>query len=676
MPGTKIMACGGASLRAAQCLAQLSACAAPAPAPSLPGMDAVLIDQVSRLLAHEASDARLRQARAGQAAGGWDAIEAAGLPLALAAEAAGGLGLDASTVLAIARAHGRAGAPWPLAGAMMAAAPDCPADLWAAALATAEIAGLCETVLTLTLEWTQTRQQFGKPLARNQAVQHSLAQLAAETAAAGAAVGLAGLGLLGGQRLMVAAAKARASEAAGIIAALAHQLHGAIGVTAEHRLQLFTRALWQQRDAAGSEHAHHAALGAAVLARGSLWALAREEPVLDLPDMAATGDRFRFPVVAETADRAALRAEVRAFLAAELAGLPAHVRAHSWNGHSPEFSRKLGARGWLGMTWPKFLGPKALGGQERSALDRLVVIEELLAAGAPVAAHWIADRQTGPLLLKFGTPAQQAAYLPAIARGEFYTCIGMSEPGAGSDLAALTTRARAVDGGWRVNGTKLWTTYAHKAHAMLLLCRTGESQRPESPRHEGLSQLLVPMDSAGLSVRPIIDLMGEHHFNEVHFDEVFVPADALVGAEGNGWRQVMSELAYERSGPERFLSTLVLADELVAALGTDAPAAAHAPIGRLAAHLMVLRQMARGMAALLAAGEDPALEAAMVKDLGANFEQAIPDVARSLLPFIPNPPASLLATLEATIHIAPMVSLRGGTREILRGIIARGLGVR
>jgi alkylation response protein AidB-like acyl-CoA dehydrogenase len=217
-----------------------------------------------------------------------------------------------------------------------------------------------------------------------------------------------------------------------------------------------------------------------------------------------------------------------------------------------------------------------------------------------------------------------------------------------------------------VTGTKLWTTYAHKAHAMLLLCRTGEGQR-----HEGLSQLLVPMDSPGLNVRPIIDLMGEHHFNEVHFDAVFVPASALVGSEGNGWAQVMSELAYERSGPERFLSTLVLAEELVAALPAASPA-----VGRLAAHLMVLRLMARGMAALLEAGEDPALEAAIVKDLGATFEQAIPEVARSLLPLIPEPPASLLATLEATIRIAPMVSLRGGTREILRGIIARGLGVR
>ena len=635
------------------------------PAPKLAGMDDVLIDQVSRLFAHEATEARLRQARAGQRVDGWDALAAAGMPLALAPEATGGLGLDAPNVLAIARAHGRAGAPWPLAPAMIAAAAGCPEQQWAAALATAEIAGLAETVLALTLDWTQTRQQFGKPLAKNQAVQHSLAQLAAETAAAGAAAGLAGLGLAGRRWQMVAAAKARASEAAGIVAALAHQLHGAIGVTAEHRLQLFTRALWEKRDAAGSEHHWQAQLGAEVLARGSLWALATDEPLLDTADTTAAGDRFRFPVVGESAARAALRGDVRAFLAAELAALPPEARARSWNGHDPDFSRKLGQRGWLAMTWPK-----AVGGHERSALDRLVVIEELLAAGAPVAAHWIADRQTGPLLLKFGTPEQQQAYLPAIARGELYACIGMSEPGAGSDLAALTTRARAVAGGWRVTGTKLWTTYAHKAHAMLLLCRTGDGQR-----HEGLSQLLVPMDSPGLSVRPIIDLMGEHHFNEVHFDDVFVPAEALVGSQGNGWAQVMSELAYERSGPERFLSTLVLAEELVAALTADT-VAARAPIGRLAAHLMVLRLMARGMAALLEAGDDPALEAAMVKDLGASFEQSIPDVARSLLPFMPDPSPQYQATLAATVQIAPMVSLRGGTREILRGIIARGLGVR
>ena len=626
-------------------------------------MDDVLIDQVSRLFAREATDDRLRQARAGQQVDGWDVIAEAGVALALVPEADGGLALDPMTVLAIARAHGRVGAPWPVAEAV--AAPAFPNDLWLMALTAAEIAGLCETVLALTLEWTQTRQQFGKPLSKNQAVQHSLAQMAAETAAAGVAAGLAGLGLKDDHTPMIVAAKARASEAAGVVAALAHQLHGAIGVTADHRLHLFTGALWQKRDAHRSEHALYQAIGFHVLREDGLWWWATDEPLLDYVEPARVGDRFRFPVVAETNQQRRLRAEVRSFLSDEVFALPPDVRAHSWNGHSPDFSRKLGERGWLGMTWPK-----ALGGHDRSALDRLVVIEELLAAGAPVAAHWIADRQTGPLLLKYGTPAQQAAYLPAIARGELFACIGMSEPGAGSDLAALTTRARPVEGGWRVSGTKLWTTYAHKAHVMLLLCRTGEGQR-----HEGLSQLLVPMDSPGLSVRPIIDLMGEHHFNEVHFDDAFVPADALVGTEGNGWAQVMSELAYERSGPERFLSTLVLAEELVAALPEDA-VAAHAPIGRLAAHLMVLRLMARGMAALLEDGEDPALEAAMVKDLGATFEQAIPEIARSLLPLIPDPPASLLATLHATVQIAPMVSLRGGTREILRGIIARGLGVR
>jgi alkylation response protein AidB-like acyl-CoA dehydrogenase len=628
-------------------------------------MDMVLIDQVARLFTREATEARLRQARAGQMVDGWDVINAAGLPQALAPESTGGLELDAPTVLAIARAHGAVGAPWPLAAAMLGAALHVPAAAWAAALATAEIAGLIDSVLAMTLDWTQTRQQFGKPLARNQAVQHALAQLAAEAAAADAAVGLAGLALAGnGDSLRISAAKARASEAAGIAAAIAHQLHGAIGVTAEHRLHLFTRALWHWRNACGSEHAHHATLGRAALAAGSVWELATAEPLAD-DGVTASAGRFRFPAVPETPQRAALRAEVRAFLADELSEMPPQYRAHSWNGHNPDFSRKLGARGWIGMCWPA-----QHGGHERSALERLVVIEELLAAGAPVAAHWIADRQTGPLLLKLGTPAQQA-HLPAVARGVLYACIGMSEPGAGSDLAALTTGAQRVDGGWRIKGTKLWTTFAHKAHLMLLLCRTGDGQR-----HEGLSQLLVPMDTPGISIQPIIDLMGEHHFNEVHFDNVLVGEGALVGTEGNGWAQVMSELAYERSGPERFLSTLVLLEQLVAALGPDAPTAAHACVGRLTAHLMVLRQMARGMVALLEAGEDPALEAAIVKDLGATFEQAIPEAARALLPLVAEPSPDLLATLETTIHIAPMVSLRGGTREILRGIIARGLGVR
>jgi len=225
-------------------------------------------------------------------------------------------------------------------------------------------------------------------------------------------------------------------------------------------------------------------------------------------------------------ERDALRTEVRDFLEAEGAHWPAVRRAESWSGFDAEFSRKLGARGWIGMTWPR-----EYGGHGRSAFDRYVVLEELLAAGAPVAAHWFADRQTGPLLLKFGTEAQKKKLLPAMARGECFTCIGMSEPDSGSDLAAARTRAEPCEGGYRINGAKLWTTYAHKAHHMVLFCRTSGSR---DDRQSGTSQLLVDLRAPGITIRPVIDLTGRHHFNEVSFEDVLVPADALIGQEGDG----------------------------------------------------------------------------------------------------------------------------------------------
>lgn len=367
----------------------------------------------------------------------------------------------------------------------------------------------------------------------------------------------------------------------------------------------------------------------------------------------------------------ALRGEVRDFLAEQLAGRSSLEKAESWNGFDREFSRALGARGWLGMTWPK-----EYGGHERSAFERYVVVEETLAAGAPVAAHWIADRQSGPSLLKFGTEGQKAVILPRIAAGECTFCIGMSEPGSGSDLAATRTRAEPVAGGWRVTGTKLWTTYAHEADYMILFCRTSGSP---ADRQRGTSQLLVDMHATeGLTVRPILDLAGQHHFNEVHFEEAFVPADALIGTEGEGWAQVMSELAFERSGPERFLSSIQLLVELVGALHASDSELAQLTVGRLTAHLLTLRQMSRGVATLLDRHEDAATHAAIVKDLGATFEQDLPEIARTLVDGEPDLQSTrdLLAVLAYTTMSAPSFSLRGGTREILRGIIARGMGVR
>ncbi|WP_307797558.1 acyl-CoA dehydrogenase family protein [Actinomadura barringtoniae] len=359
-----------------------------------------------------------------------------------------------------------------------------------------------------------------------------------------------------------------------------------------------------------------------------------------------------------------LRAQVREFLAS----WPFTPRCDSWlTGADPAFSRALGERGWLGMTLPE-----SYGGHGRSPLERFVVIEELLAAGAPVGAHWIADRQTGPSILAHGTEEQRRRFLPAIARGECFFAIGMSEPDSGSDLASVRTRAERTDGGWRLNGTKLWTSGAHIAHAILLLARSAPR---EDDRHAGLSQFIVPLPSEGVTIRPILGISGEHHFNEVVFEDVFVPDELVLGRVGDGWRQVTAELAYERSGPERLLSTFLLI-RLLNERATD-PAARRA-LGGLLARLWSLRQASLAVAGALAAGETPDVQAALVKDLGTRFENEVIEVVRAHSPLEPDPASDdpLARALAEAVVQAPGFTLRGGTNEILRGIVARGLGVR
>ncbi|MBM3567260.1 MAG: acyl-CoA dehydrogenase [Alphaproteobacteria bacterium] len=374
---------------------------------------------------------------------------------------------------------------------------------------------------------------------------------------------------------------------------------------------------------------------------------------------------FRFPACTLPPEAEALRAEVRAFASAALRDVPEAVRARGWAAFDADFSRRLGERGWIGMTWPK-----RYGGREKSMLERYVVLEELLAAGAPVSAHWIADRQSGPLILRFGSEEQRRFFLPRIASGQCFFCIGMSEPDVGSDLASVRSRARPVDGGWRLSGSKIWTSNAHQAHYMIALVRTSGEH---GMRHAGLSQVIVDLKAPGVSVRPIKNLVGEAHFNQVHFDDVTIPADRLVGAEGQGWDQVVAELAYERSGPERYLSAFRLCLELArrAERRPDDAALAEA-VGRMVAELATLRRMSLSVAGLLQAGQNPAQEAALVKELGTTFEQAMPRIAHALSEDEVPP-----ATVEGYLTLAaPSFSLRGGTREILRGIIARGLGLR
>ena len=372
-------------------------------------------------------------------------------------------------------------------------------------------------------------------------------------------------------------------------------------------------------------------------------------------------------------DTDGLRAEVRQFIHDDRAEYGWIPRVDSWIASwDPDFSRRLGGRGWLGMTFPREYGGGGLG-----HVERFVVIEELLAAGAPVAAHWVADRQAGPSLLKYGNAQQCQRYLPAIAAGESYFAIGMSEPESGSDLASVKTRGTRTDGGWELTGTKVWTSGAHHAHAFVVLARTAELD--VAHRHEGLSQFLVPLDSPGIDIRPIKLLTGAHHFNEVALSKVFVPDDMVLGEIGEGWTQVTSELGFERSGPERILSTQPLLEELARSLRSIGDSGwAASDLGDLVSKLTALRQMSASVAAALSRDEAVGISAAVIKDLGTRYEGEVVDAAsRSamLRPGVHSDDDAARLLAEGILH-APGFTLRGGTNEILSGVVARGLGLR
>jgi acyl-CoA dehydrogenase len=364
-----------------------------------------------------------------------------------------------------------------------------------------------------------------------------------------------------------------------------------------------------------------------------------------------------------------LRHHVRAFLRDEIAEGRITPHCDQWlAGWNPGFSRRLAERGWVGMAFPK-----EYGGSAEGPLARFVVTEELLAAGAPVAAHWIADRQSGQALMNFGTEEQRQTFLPRIARGECFFAIGMSEPDTGSDLASVRTRGTRVEGGWLVNGTKTWTSGAHHAHAMIALIRTealGES------KHAGLTQVIVELPDPSIQVRPIKLLTGEHHFNEVVFEDTFVPDFRVLGEPGAGWKQVTSELALERSGPERILSTFPLLVEALRSTVKNDVGVDRARLGELVARLWSLRQMSIAVAGRLEQGEDPATAAAIVKDLGTQFEGSLIDAVRMMVRIEPDLGSLLVLPrmlAEAVLH-SPGFTLRGGTNEILRGIVAKALG--
>jgi acyl-CoA dehydrogenase len=379
-------------------------------------------------------------------------------------------------------------------------------------------------------------------------------------------------------------------------------------------------------------------------------------------------DPIRLPAECE-----ALRKEVRAFLAEEIAAgtFDPHQPGHG-DSYNRAFSRRVGAKGWIGMTWPK-----QYGGRERSQLERYVVTEEFRVANAPAHLHFVADRQSGPVLLKYAPEHVKQDILPRICRGELCFAIGMSEPGSGSDLFAAKTKATKADGGWKINGSKIWTTSAQVADYMLALFRTSPPTK-ENRRH-GLTQFLVKMKTPGIAVNPIRQMTGKAGFNEVVFTDAFVPDDHVLGEIDGAWKQATSELAYERSGPERFLETFYVMLELIRALGPEPDLRGAEGLGRLVAQLHTLRRMSVSVAGMLQAGKEPVVEGSIVKDLGTLWEQKLPHRVRELAAFL-EPEILNRATLEDQLAfatmVAPKLTIQGGTTEILRGIIARGLGLR
>ncbi|MDT0449328.1 acyl-CoA dehydrogenase family protein [Streptomyces hesseae] len=384
---------------------------------------------------------------------------------------------------------------------------------------------------------------------------------------------------------------------------------------------------------------------------------------------ASTLSPIAFPDVALPESARLLRAEVRAFLDEERARGTVLGRPDSWlAGWDPGFSRRLAERGWVGMALPA-----EYGGAGRGFLERYVVIEELLAAGAPVSAHWVSDRQAGPSVLGHGTEEQRRFFLPRIAAGQCFFSIGMSEKSSGSDLASVRTRAERTADGWRLTGTKMWTGGAHVNDYAIVLARTDDTE----DKHAGLSQFIVDLRAPGVRVEPIRLMSGEHRFNACHLEGVDVPDGMLLGRRGDGWKQVTGELAFERSGPERYLSTFPLLVSLLRELEKRSTTVEQlTQVGILTARLHGIRRLSLGVAAALDAGSSPDVQAALVKDLGTRLEGALTDTVRSVLPTPADPhatPGSHSELLAFALLHSPGYTLRGGTNEILRGIITRGL---
>jgi len=389
-----------------------------------------------------------------------------------------------------------------------------------------------------------------------------------------------------------------------------------------------------------------------------------------------------------SAEQEAFRDEVREFLAATLTQeFWAHQRRHRLPGWSPEFSKAVAAKGWLAVSWPE-----EHGGLGKGPLEQSIYMEEMAYAGAPQEHHRRAVQQVGPSIILFGSPDQKAEFLPRIASAEISFAMGLSEPNAGSDLAAVETRAVRDGDDYVINGIKRYTSGAHYSDYLWCVVRTD----PDAPKHRGISMVAVPLKAPGVEVRPLLDLQGQHDFNYIYLTDVRVPVSNRVGEENRGWYVNAQTMDYERSGGAHIGSTRRLVDGAIAAVrarpGLRLCSNARLRFAGLVTATEVSRLLGYRIAWLREQGEFPNHEASIVKLLTTSVRQAVPDLMLHILgplglrvdESVVHSPAGFSGGFEETATgfwgpdylSAVSATIAQGSSEIQRNVIAtRGLGL-
>lgn len=382
-----------------------------------------------------------------------------------------------------------------------------------------------------------------------------------------------------------------------------------------------------------------------------------------------------------TEEQKKFRQEIRDFLEEELRQELWEPSCDAWiMGYDHEFTKRVARKGWIGLTWPK-----EYGGQGRSFMDRLILTEEMLRYGAPAACHWFADRQIGGAIVHYGTEEQRKEILPKIIKGEATVGLGMSEPEAGSDLASLKMKATEDGEDYIIDGQKVWTSGGSHMDWMYLVARTD----PDVAKHKGISEFVVDASLPGITVNPIVDITGGVHFNEVFFDSVRVSKKYLIGEKNGGWKQILNQLDYERSGMERLMANYPLFAALIQYVKetrrNGKPLAQDPVIRSRLAQLQIEFEVGRlfmyRVALVMDAGKAPNWESSMAKVYGTAFEQRMAGTAMEIL--------GLYGQLSPESKCVPMhgmayhsylsskgYSLQAGTSEILKNILAlRKLGL-